>query len=569
MILDAHELEDGSVLAGDICIVGAGAAGISIALQFLHGPTRIILLESGGLTAEAETSALYRGEVADEKLHSPASSYRERRFGGSTTIWGGRCMPLDPIDFEKRPWIPGSGWPFGRETLDPWYPEANALCEAGDFAYTAEAAFPHGMRRLLERFEGERFTDNTLERFSCPTDFGRRYRRRLESSAFVRAVLHANVTDILMNETGSRVWGVDAATLRGRRFRVEARHFVLATGGLEIPRLLLASNAVQKHGIGNAHDQVGRNYMCHIAGTIGELRVTGGANAVSYGYQVAEDGVYCRRRLALAETAQRELRAGNFIARLHHPRIPDPRHGTGALSALYFARPFISYEYAKRLHGEGGAGIATNARHLVNLLRDPWSAIRFGADWLKRRILADRKFPSIIVPSRTSTYSIDFHAEQVPNPVSRISLGAGRDALGLRRIHIDWRHDALDIRTVRLALRALANDLARSGCGRLAYDETTLESEILRDGAYGGHHIGTARMAADPRRGVVDADCRVHGVANLYLAGSAVFPTSGQANPTLTIVALALRLASHLQSSVAELEVSAKVTRIFSAACIR
>jgi choline dehydrogenase-like flavoprotein len=546
--LDANDFADQTELQADICIVGAGAAGITLALQFLTSGRRILLLESGGDLEEPDTQALYDGEVADERLHAPTVRFRHRRFGGTTGIWGGRCMPFDAIDFERRDWIADSGWPFGLDALLPYYPEANRICEVGAFAYTAETAFPRGMRPLFRHFAGRRFTDNTLERFSCPTDFARRYRHRLASSRDVRVVLHANVTNIATARDGGRVERLDVRTLAGRSLSVRADRVVLATGGLEVPRLLLASRDQHANGIGNAHDLVGRYYMCHMAGTLGEFTSAAGRDVVWHGYDIADDGVYCRRRLALTARAQRDLGVGNFIARLHHPRIPDPSHRTGPLSALFLAKPLIGYEYGKRLHGPETPGLRTWLAHARNVLLDPINTAKFVFDLVRGRALAERKFPSIIVRPKTGRYTLDVHAEQLPNRDSRVHLTNSRDALGMQRLRVDWRSGAGDIETVRRAVRALADDLAETGCDVLRYDEEQVEADILRDGAYGGHHIGTARMAASPSRGVVDADCRVHGVDNLYIAGSAVFPTSGQANPTLTIVALALRLAETLQN---------------------
>jgi choline dehydrogenase-like flavoprotein len=548
MICDANTIDNGTTLQADLCIVGAGAAGIALALQFLKSGRTVLLLEAGGETQEQATQSLYEGSVVDPKLHSPPSNYRQRMFGGSTTTWGGRCIPLDPIDFVARPWIAESGWPIAIDALLPYYPQATRLCEAGRFAFTAEEAFAGGMRPMLTQFKGHRFTDNTLERFSCPTDFGRRYRSDLAESRNVSVLLHANVTNIRTDPDGTTVESLEVRTLTGRVFCVRAQQVVLATGGLEVPRLLLASRDHHANGIGNAYDQVGRFYMCHIAGTMGEIKLTGGRESVWHGYQISDDGIYCRRRFALTATAQRELEVGNFVARLHHPRIPDPSHRTGALSALYLAKPFISYEYRKRLHGEGTVSAATWLRHVRNVMLEPIGTASFLLHMLRQRILATRKFPSIIVQSRANTYSLDFHAEQEPNRESRVQLSGEHDALGLQRILVDWRYGEGDIRTVRKAAGILAEELSASGCGEFRFDPEEVAVCALRDGAYGGHHIGTARMSATPQRGVVDADCRVHGMSNLFIASSATFPTSGQANPTLTIVAMALRLGEHLQA---------------------
>ncbi len=561
MIADSADTEAGAVLAADICIVGSGAAGISLALALIDSGLSVLLLEGGGSGFEAASQALYKGVVADPLLHSPTDTYRRRGFGGSTAIWGGRCVPFDAIDFEARPWVAGSGWPFRLDTLLPWYSEANALCEAGRFAYSEADAFPAGLHPMLAGFAGADFSADTLERFSIPTDFAARYRARLIRSRNVRLLLHASVVALRTGAAGRAVDRLEVAGAGGRRFTVRAGQVVLAIGGLETPRLLLASRDAHQDGIGNFHGQVGRNYMCHVAGTLGVLQPAAPAR---HGYDLSDDGVYCRRRLALTPHAQRRLRAGNFVARLHHPRIPDPSHRTGALSALYFARPFISHEYSKRLHGSTRLTNSARLAHLRNVALDARGTAGFLLHWLRHRSLAARKYPSVIVAPKANRYSLDFHAEQEPNPLSRVTLATDSDALGLPRLRVDWRHTALDMHTIRASLAALAAQMAQCRAGQLTYDPQEVELAALRDGAYGGHHIGTARMSSDARTGVVDADCRVHGVANLFVAGSAVFATSSQANPTLTIVALALRLADHLRNVVygTERGVPAEPTRL-------
>ncbi|MDQ2805271.1 MAG: GMC family oxidoreductase [Pseudomonadota bacterium] len=580
MIGNADNIVRNAVLCTDICVIGGGAAGIALALQFLRGGQNVLVLESGAETADAVTQALYEGDVVDPDLHSPPDKYRQRRFGGSTTIWGGRCMPFDPIDFEQRSWIADSGWPIGLAELQPYYPAANAICEAGEFEYDAARALPGGMRPMLRDFEPQEFETDRIERFSCPTDLGRRYRHRLAASDDVRILLNANCTRLITSADGARLDRVQVQTVRGNRFAVAANQFVLATGGLEVPRLLLASRDTQARGIGNAEDLVGRYYMCHIAGTMGTFRTDLPRHDIWHGYERAEDGTYCRRRIALTADSQRRHEIGNIVFRLHHPRIPDPRHRTGALSALYLARNLISYEYGKRLTGEGKVGVSDWLRHVANVATDPLGTAGFLTHLLRMRTFSQRKFPSVIIRPRANLFSLDFHAEQLPNRASRVGLADTLDQLGLPRLSVDWRYAEGDIRTVRQGFVLLRQELARWGHGSLTSDAGTndnatnddganddraceVEAAIRRDGAYGGHHIGTARMGASPATGVVDANCRVFGVHNLYIAGSAVFPTSSQANPTLTIVALAIRLAAHLKAQAMrplEMAVAAVIT---------
>lgn len=545
MILDANAIPHGTRLQADVCIVGGGPAGLSLALSLAGQDLDVLLLESGRTGLHAATQSLYEGEVADEKLHSPPDKYRQRRLGGSTAIWGGRCMPFDAIDFERREWMDHSGWPIALDDLLPFYPEANRLCEAGRFAYDASDALGPDAPPMFSGFDSAVVRTDGLERFSCPTDFGARYARRLEVARDIRVLLGANCTGMKLGAQGRLLRDVEVATLEGRRFSVEARATVIAAGGLETARLLLASN------VGNEHDVVGRYYMCHIAGNVGSLEIAGPPANVRHGYEVSPEGIYCRRRIAIAQPEQRRHGLANAVARLHFPRITDPRHRNGVLSGLYLARKFISYEYAKRLNDGTPPTLGLHARHLWNVMADPADTAAFLAHWIGKRTLAQRKFPSVILRNRSNRFSLEMHGEQAPRATSRVTLTDRRDALGLPQLRIDWRHGPDDIESVGRTLDLIAQEMERTGTGRLTYQRDTLEEDLLRFGAYGGHHIGTARMGSDPRTSVVDADCRVHSVNNLFVAGSAVFPTSSQANPTLTLVALSLRLGRHLAQRLA------------------
>jgi choline dehydrogenase-like flavoprotein len=548
VISHASSTANGAQLQADVCVVGAGPAGIALTLTLAKKGLSVILLESGLLGEDAETQALYVGEVADERLHSPPDKYRHRRLGGSSAIWGGRCMPFDPIDFETRSHVPHSGWPISYADLLPYYPRANTWAEAGRFSYDAEEALGPHAPPMIQGFDSARVRTNGLERFSCPTDFGRRYAKRLQLAPEVRVLLGANCTAVRLAHDGQSVRELDVKTLAGTYFSVAARATVLATGGLETARLLLASNDVMPQGVGNRHDVVGRYYMCHIAGNVGTLNLAGTPRDVRHGYEISPEGIYCRRRLSVTAAEQNRLGLANAVARLHFPRITDPRHRSGVLSGLFLARRLISYEYAKRLN-DGNATFGTYARHFFNVAADPLDTTAFLAHWARRRSLAHRKFPSVILRNRTNRFSLEIHGEQMPRSNSRVTLGKKTDALGMPRLKVDWRYGPEDIDSVRHTLDLLTVEFAASGTGSFDYNRDTLEEDLMRFGAYGGHHIGTARMGNDTRTSVVNADCQVHSVRDLFVAGSAVFPTSSQANPTLTLIALSLRLADRLSRS--------------------
>lgn len=544
MIEDANEMLPGTVLRADVCIVGAGPAGIALALSLSEQGLTVLLLEAGRHRHDRQAQALYEGELANT-MHSPPDRYRMRGPGGSSTRWGGRCMPFDPIDFEKRDWVPDSGWPIAYQDLRPHYIAANALAEAGRFAYDASEVFP-ASGPMITGFSSRLVRTSGLERFSCPTDFGKRYARRLQLATGVRFLKGVVCTAIRLQADGKAVEWLDLATLAGHRMRARARATVLATGGLETARLLLCSNDVEPQGVGNRHDVVGRYYMCHIAANLGTLEIHGTPADVRHGYEIGMDGVYCRRRLSIVASHQRREGLLNAVARLHFPRITDPAHGSGVLSGLFLARRFISYEYGRRLHDPQGPSIAAYARHLRNLVFDGADTAAFLGHWITQRTLAQRKFPSVILRNRTNRFSLELQGEQVPHPSSRVMLCDSTDALGMRRLQVDWRYQPQDIESLARTLACMAAEFARSATGRLHFQRETVEQELLRYGAYGGHHIGTARMGTDPRTSVVDSQCRVHSVSNLFVAGSAVFPTSSQANPTLTLLALSLRLGQHL-----------------------
>lgn len=545
MIEDLDEISENE-LCSDICIVGSGPAGVSLALRLAGTGISVLLLESGGLEESKATSELLKGEVVDASLHSAPHRYRHRVLGGATRTWGGRCIPLDPIDFEQRPWVPEGGWPIPFSEVKSFYPAALQIAEAGEFDFSAQTSALKPDLQMISAFNSVHFDLDNLERISRPTDFGRRYLKSLQQAQNIRVILNATCTELLCADNGDTVKKAEIRSSSGRRVFVKAEKFVVAVGGIETPRLLLNSRRHRANGIGNDNDLVGRYYMCHIAGIVGKVTFASDKGEIFHGYEKTWDGVYFRRRLRLKDGAQRIEQVGNIVMRLHHRRVSDPSHGSAVLSSIFMAKPLISYEYSKRIHGDDELYLKDYCRHVLNIIRHPFEIVTFLWDWLWKRILASRKFPSLVVVPKNHVYSLDIHAEQVPRRDSRISLSDMKDRFGKPCAKIDWRYSAADIKTVERTLSLFSKELNSSGVGQVEIDFANLERDLLRDGAYGGHHIGATRMADSPERGVVDRNCKVFGINNLYIAGSAVFPTSGQANPTLTIIALALRLADHL-----------------------
>ncbi|PHK95456.1 FAD-dependent oxidoreductase [Pseudoroseomonas rhizosphaerae] len=556
MILDALSLPPGTALEADLCIVGGGAAGLTLASALEDSGLSVLLLEAGGRKFDPKSQDGLQGSVAPGSSHSPPHMYRRRVLGGATAIWGGRCVPFDPIDLERRDWVEGSGWPLPWEELASYYPAAQEHCEAGAYAYDVGTALPPGAPPTIEGFSDPDLVSDRLERFSRPTDFGKSTFARLAAAARVRILLNAHAVRLAAD--GGPVERLEGASAPGRGFTVRARRYVLATGGLEVPRLLMASDDSRRGGLGNEGGALGRFYMCHAENTLGRLRLNPAGRPVALDFEVTEDGTYVRRKFGLSAAAQRREGLLNTIFRLHYPLIADPAHGSGVLSAMYLVKDAILPEYRRKLatieianRGRMKRDAAFWARHMANVVLDSPGVLKFGQAWLRKRTFASRKLPFVVVRSRDGSYPLDVNAEQVPNPDSRVTLTAERDAFGLPRLQVDWRLHPQDIDSLVRSMRVARDAFARSGTATLEFDDATIEDEVRASTPVGGHHIGTARMAASAHEGVVDADCAVHGVPNLYVASAAVFPTSSHANPTLTIVALALRLADHLKACAA------------------
>lgn len=261
MFIDARQVTDNLAVDATLCIVGGGVAGIALALELDRAGVDVCLLESGGLDVDAATEALNRGENVGLPYQFDAG-FRSRYFGGSSNCWGGWCRPLEPLDFSHRDWVAHSGWPFGVEELRPYYQRTHALLQLGpdnfDGDFWGAAIARANVRRIP--FANGRVVDS-FSQFSPPARLGRLYREALRQSRLVRVFLHANAVDIETDTAARRVTRVRAATLSGRRLAVTAKHYILAAGGIENARLLLASNRAQPAGIGNGRDLVGRFFM--------------------------------------------------------------------------------------------------------------------------------------------------------------------------------------------------------------------------------------------------------------------------------------------------------------------
>lgn len=489
MHVDARTLDAGTLIEGDLCIIGAGAAGISLALEWIGSKQKVILLEGGGFALEERMQELYKGQVLDQPYY-PLHSTRLHYFGGTTGHWAGWCSPFDPLDFEKRAWVPDSGWPFAKATLDPFYRRAQQVLELGEHPFEPEYWEKRDPDRDRMPLSRDTFVPKMWE-FSPPTRMGTVYREAIVTAANIHLHTYANVVEIMPNENVTAVEGLRVKAIGGNEFRVKARHYVTACNAIHNARLLLASNSRARAGLGNDHDLVGRFFQEHFE-VFGAQVVFEAPQALKLYMHPGWGAGRARAEIALTADTQRRHKVLN---------------GTSSLTVFNAATP--------------RAGESTV----------PFPAV------------------SPDVPDQT-VYRLFTRQEQSPNRDSRVVLGTETDELGMPRANLKLNYTALDKHSIRTFYELLAQDMGKSGLGRLHILEWLRDRDDQAWPAFlrhGWHHMGTARMHADPKQGVVDVNQKVHGLANLYVAGSDVYPTSSAVNPTLTLVALTLRLSDHLK----------------------
>lgn len=528
MHLDLNHADAVGDLTGEVCVIGSGVAGLTVTRRLLESGRSVILLESGGLDYEKATAELNAGHNVGQAYYDLEDA-RLRFFGGTAAIWGGRLAELDPIDLESRPWVPHSGWPISWDELQRYYEPARRIFgEPAEAASAADLGLAGGAPPAFdpEKLEvGVWSFDRRFNRFAFASS------RDLVEHERCVVVTHATVTDLGLHHGGGHVETVRAQSLQGRRLTVRTRAVVLAAGGIENARLLLASNTEAPRGLGNTYDQVGRYFMEHPHARGGRLR----------------SGDAWRLLRAFGRThryASREL------AGLIKPS-PAFQAENGVLnSSLTIAARQPAH--ARQALGMRAYGHLKHSTPPTRVGRAAWMAAKRTSTWLQQR--TDPLRPWVLQKLGLREIALIVRAEQSPNPHSRLLLTDQKDALGVPRLALDWRTARLDVESVSRLVDALDAELARLSLGRiekadwLASPTEHWETDpLISAHPIGGyHHMGTTRMSESPRNGVTDATGQVHGVGNLFIVGSSTFPTSGWANPTLTIAALALRTADKI-----------------------
>lgn len=575
MLIDARRVASGETLTADVCIVGAGPAGITLAQELSGQNFKVYLLETGGFERDAKVQAL--AEDADFPIGDfyPRAYYtRERQFGGTANVWpisladgrkGVRYVPLDKIDFEKRDWLPNSGWPITREDLDPYYERAQSVCQSGPYTYDPQdwsdetaQPFPFDANRLRTQ----------MFQFGPADVFTHQYRQTLESSKNVTLCTYATVLQLETDDLAQQVTKLRVGTLEGNQFWVESKFVILAMGGLEVARLMMVSNAVQVDGLGNDNDLVGRYLMDHPVVRSGmlvpksrktirdlhlyDLRFVQGHGAIAKA--VPTDEAMHQEQILNICTAlyPRPARDQFNLLRLLFPKGRD-----------YYSPAVRSAIDAKDLLKSGKLPTFKQIKDIVTNLDD---LLYF--QWQKGYVERSHKVYHFDMGGWSlrqdqekafSCFEVLHFTEQAPDPANRIMLSNDRDVFGYPKMQLQWRWSDQDIQSIRRAQALFKQEFAKAGLGELKVELDQGLPRMIYPSIH--HHMGTTRMHESPKHGVVDANCRVHGVSNLYVASSSVFPTSGYANPTLTIVAIAIRVADQIKRKMAQpsLEISQTV----------
>lgn len=521
MIFDLQEGDGPQRLDFDACVIGTGAAGITCAIELVRRGKRVLLLESGGTNIENRTQALYRGD-ADGLRFCGLEEGRARILGGTTTEWGGQIMELDEDDFHPKSWVPGSGWPFEKSTLQPYYVRALELeglraCELDDDRVWESSGTPR-----------PDFARDLTAKFSrwCPQpNFAKLHRQALAENSNLSVVLHANVCRFVLSDDMASVQAVVCRSLNGAEAVFAARAFVLCMGAIETVRFLMQPLAKLGEPPWNRSGLLGCHFQDHISCFVANVSQIRLSPAEAYFDYKFVDGYKYLLKICLKPELQKQLKTLNVGATVS--RV--------ARNEDVIASSFRTYRMLRR-------------RKFANISPSDFLQFLSAAPALLWHVLPYKATPLGVLGQSRAAWRLCIHCEQSPASTSRITLTDEIDALGLRRARILWQTCDLERHSIRLFLNRLRSVFADQGIATIEADpEISVEGEALtakfRESF---HHIGGTRMANSETSGVVDPNLRVFGTHNLYVCSSSVFPTGGIANPTHTIIALAARLAEHL-----------------------
>ncbi|WJR81770.1 FAD-dependent oxidoreductase [Bradyrhizobium sp. NP1] len=525
----------------DICVIGAGPVGLTVALECEAAGLSVLLVDAGTADSGKPVNSLGNVEIHDNARHASIDLVTRSGLGGTSALWGGRCVPFDDIDFDQRSHVPHSGWPIPHRDIKNWYRKAAFYldCGADDFVSSK-----------IDWNEMPDVSFHTVERLSSQPRLGQRFKTRLKTSQRLSLRLGFAVAGLDLDVDGTSVRTLKLESGRTDEALPRARNFVLACGGLQTTRLLLELQRQWPQRFGGNAGPLGRFYMGHLTGKIATLVLNDPADVRYFDYARDERGYWCRRRFTLPAATQIQHQLLNTVFWLGNPPFHDPSHANAAASSMFLAMalPVVGNRFSSTefFAFHRGPPPFRYGKHLANVLRDPAKAVT-GIAHAAIHLASSRNIKPFFFCNRRGRYALHYHSEQVPNPSSQVRLT--HDPRQGTKLVVDFRYCDEEAESIVRAHEVLDDALRRSGRGHLEYWQPPQQraADVLAQARDGYHQIGTARMNENQRLGVVDSNCRVHGLNNLYLAGSAVFPTSGQANPTFAAVALAARLAEHLR----------------------
>ncbi len=535
----------------DFCLVGSGPVGMALALELERLGHEVLLLESGGLEFDLKGSPASAAILLDDLRHAPMEIAVCRALGGTSWTWGGRCVAYDDVDLLDRDFVPNSQWPIAHEEIRPWYKAAVPYMACGSDQFSIP--YPRAL--------GDGLTLDAVERWATNSRLILLHRDKLLASAKIHIALHATVTGMNLSaaSAGTPEQSMDSLlvhTPSGNQ-AVRAHHVILASGGVETTRLLLNVQRAYPHVFGGIDGPLGRYYMGHLSGKIATIHFDNPDSFADLDFALDTDtGAWVRRRFMLDTETQLANKLLNIAFWPDNPPFYDPSHRSGVLSAVFLALAFPPT--GRKLLSEAIRLAHTGPRpypmlaHLRNAILGAPRAVKDIYRILRDRFIRKPKKPGFLVPNGGGEYALHYHAEQIPQPDSRITLSDQQfDSYGMPRAVIDLRFAQQDIDSVLHAHRLLDKALRANKIGHLRfwYPETELPAVVWSQAADGFHQVGSIRMGLDPASSIVDSNLKAHGIADLYIASSAVFPSSGQANSTLLAVALGLRLVHQLHNN--------------------
>jgi choline dehydrogenase-like flavoprotein len=515
MFKDLKDFSSNSILEYDICVVGSGPAGISVAKQLLDTDHRIAILESGGLDPEAEYQELNEGKNSGSSFLSLDSS-RLRCFGGAGKLWAGHCAPFKSTEFNKKPFIPLSGWPISFSDLKTYYKQAAKM-----LGISYEKFYD-------KSFLGNTFTEKSFKEFNRDNSFisanvlqysnvnnrdlAEKYRMDFEFSINTDVIFHSTVTQLNLTNNAKGVDSVSIADLNANKAIIKAKIFVLACGALENPRILLMSDKIYKKGIGNSNGFVGSCFMSHPGvGGIAQVHKTSSEECISYDKKNNSYGVFFE--ISSNERSKQEILRHSFGLTPYKDLLDRHTYTSGK----FFSEGIKLFK---------NFNLISSIKKFVCEIKD----------------LREQEYSP-------KNWSLGVGIEQPPRLSNNLKLHTTKDDLGMPKINMHWDNiGKIEKDTIVKSVKIMARELGLLGTGKIKFTNALLSGESYKIDDPINHHIGTTRMSDSSKTGVVDKNCKVFGISNLYIAGSSVFSTSSIVNPTYTIVALSLRLGKYIKN---------------------